>query len=93
MARKKIHKVTIKGEEYFIYADTKQGAVRDVLAHLKSEVTAEVANGQDLFFHGIAGGKIIGMPDDETADPSQEALALSNDSESTLEIHLLTNKE
>lgn len=77
MARNKIHKVTIKGEEYFIYADTKQGAVRDVLAHLKSEVTAEVASGQDLFYHGIAGGKILNEPSDEIADPSQEPLALS----------------
>lgn len=60
MAKKKIHKVVIKGEEYFIWADTKQGAVRDVIAHIKSEVSCEVASGQDLFYLGACGGKIIG---------------------------------
>jgi hypothetical protein len=66
MARKKIHKVTIREQEYFIYAETKQGAVRDVLASLKSEVKCEVATGEDLFYHGMHGGKIIGEPEPES---------------------------
>lgn len=60
MARK-IHKVTVRGEEYFIYSDTKQGAVRDVLAHLNEEVACDVATGQELFYLGVLGGNIIGM--------------------------------
>jgi hypothetical protein len=58
----KIHRVIIGDRDFFIYAITKQGAVRDVLEFLKQGALCRVATGEDMYNLGVAGGTVLGTP-------------------------------
>jgi len=58
----KIHRIIIGDRDFFIYALTKQGAVRDVLEYLKQGALCRVATGEDMYNLGANGGKVLGTP-------------------------------
>ena len=58
----KIHRVIIGDRDFFIYAMTKQGAIRDVLEYLKQGTLCRVATGEDMYNLGANGGKVLGTP-------------------------------
>jgi len=58
----KIHRVIIGNRDFFIYAITKQGAIRDVLEYLKQGALCRVATGEDMYNLGANGGKVLGTP-------------------------------
>lgn len=68
----KIHAVELCGKTFLVNAITKQGAVRDLLEHLKDSVEVKVATGEQLFAAGRDGGSIIGEDRYKRAeDPNQ----------------------
>jgi hypothetical protein len=81
MARKKIHKVVLDGKDYFVNAETKLGAVRDTLDHLRMTATVDVASGLDLFYLGTLGGEIIGVVEPANLLQDQNQQVMFADSE------------
>lgn len=76
----KVHAVTINGATHLVMAQTKAGAVRDVVAHLADELRKEafvdLATGEQLYNAGQKGEPVIG--DDRfkrAVDPNQLPLA------------------
>lgn len=67
----KIHRVILGDRDYFIYAMTKQGAVRDVLEYLKHGALCRVATGEDMYNLGRNGGEVINLDSPPAADDSQ----------------------
>lgn len=69
---KKIHRVIIGDRDYFIYAMTKQGAIRDVVDYLKQGALCRVATGEDMFNLGRNGGEVLNLesaPEPDSAQP------------------------
>ena len=68
---KKIHRVIIGDRDFFIYALTKQGAIRDVLEYLKQNALCRVATGEDMFNLGRNGGEVINLESAPVPDSAQ----------------------
>ena len=68
---KKIHRVIIGDRDFFIYALTKQGAIRDVLEYLKQNALCRVATGEDMFNLGRNGGEVLNLESAPAPDSAQ----------------------
>lgn len=69
---KKIHRVILGDRDFFIYALTKQGAIRDVVEYLKQGALCRVATGEDMFNLGRNGGEVLNLesaPEPDSAQP------------------------
>lgn len=73
----KIHRVIIGDRDFFIYAITKQGAIRDVLEFLKEGALCRVATGEDMYNLGSVKGKVLGTP--VVPDDTQSDLFIASD--------------
>lgn len=73
----KVHAVTYAGKTYLVMAQTKQGAARDLLAHIAGEIDSQVATGEQLYAAGVAGDPILFEGAYKQAvDPAQADLPL-----------------
>lgn len=71
----KIHSVRVGGSTVFVWAQTKQGAIRDALEHLKIDADATIATGEQLYDAGQRGIAIHGADKyARMADPNQQEL-------------------
>lgn len=68
---KKIHRVILGDRDFFIYALTKQGAIRDVVEYLKQGALCRVATGEDMFNLGRNGGEVINLESASEPDSAQ----------------------
>lgn len=75
----KVHKVRIGDKAYFVEAQTKAGAIRDVVAvlveELRKDAACDLATGEELYRAGVDGLEIIGSCRFKNAvDPRQMGL-------------------
>lgn len=60
----KVHQVSIDGVTYLVEAQTKAGAIRDVVAvisdGLRKRAIADLATGEQLYHAGVKGIEVIG---------------------------------
>lgn len=68
---KKIHRVILGDRDFFIYALTKQGAIRDVVEYLKQGALCRVATGEDMFNLGRNGGEVLNLESAPAPDSAQ----------------------
>lgn len=57
----KVHTVTLFGRNFLVMARSKAGAMRDLYDHLRDDIHADVATGQDIYNAGRDGTAIIGI--------------------------------
>lgn len=75
----KAHAVTINGKTHLVMAQTKAGAIRDVLKVLTDELAkdahVDLATGEQLYEAGVKGQEVIGSDRFKRAvDPNQLGL-------------------
>lgn len=79
--QKKIYRVILGDRDYFIYAHTKQGAVRDVMDYLKDGALCRQATGEDMYNLGARLGSVLGHSGDAVEDSRQHRLDLDEPSQ------------